>query len=244
MEKKAELTLKKIIFAKTWQDVWRQLRGISKEQVFAVVRDDHLAKELQKQGIAVAVEELPGKRSGFSSVVQSVQELAYEDFLYLYQRQKGIPREILKTNRTRVREFCMGDLDALMELYAQPGIAKWTPGLQSYEEEAAYQKDYIRYMYGLVGYGMWLVLDKESGQLIGRAGIESNETCEAGEAELGYVIHPAFWNRGIATEVCRAILKYAGEEFGICRFFVRIKKENVSSLAVAEKLGIKKVILL
>lgn len=247
MEQKREKTvLEKILYVKSLEDFFHQLGNTPQERVFAVAADDELAAELVRRGIAVAVEENVESEvsSSFPYVVQRPRELSYKDFLRIYQRQKGLPWEILETERTCVREFCMEDLDHLFDLYSMPEITRWLPGLRSYEEEAVYQRDYIHYMYDLFGYGMWLVFDKRTGKLIGRAGIEANDRCRAGEAELGYLIHPAYWNQGIAAEVCTAILKYAKETLGVEHIFVRIRKDNAASLAVAKKLNIEHVILL
>lgn len=246
MEQKQERPeLEKIIYAKSLEDFFCRMKNIPKENVFAVVRDDELARELVRRGVAAAVEEDAETEvhSSFPYVVQCPRELSREDFVRMYQRQKGLPWEILKTERTRIREFCMEDLDQLFELYSLPEITRWVPGLRSYEEEAAYQRDYIQYMYGLFGYGMWLVFEKRTGKLIGRAGVETNEACRAGEAELGYLIHPAYQKQGIAVEVGRAILKYAKETLGLRRIFARIRKDNAASLAVAKKLDVERVIL-
>lgn len=170
-------------------------------------------------------------------VVLHPEEMAYEDFERIYQRQKGIPWTIFTTERCLVREFAMEDLAALEELYAWPGITDYTEPLEPHEQEAAYQRDYIRYAYGIFGYGFWLVFDKKTGELIGRAGIETNEDCGDGEAELGYVIRPDRQHQGIATEVCGAIIRYAGEELGLRKIFARTHRDNTPSTALLRRLG-------
>ena len=219
------------------REKWLSKAG--RKNILVIAEDDAFARQLMGQGIAVAVDETAGARSSCPYVVTHPEEMEFSDFERIYRRQKGIPWTILTTERCILREFSMGDLDDLMELYAQPGVTRYTEPLRPYQEEAEYQRDYIRYVYGIFGYGMWLVMDRASGRLIGRAGIETNERCGDGEAELGYVIHPDFWNRGIATEVCGAILRYGREELGLRRFFARTHRENAASRAVLEKLGMR-----
>ena len=81
------------------------------------------------------------------------------------------------------------------------------------------------------------MFDKKTGELIGRAGIETNEDCGDGEAELGYVIRPDRQHQGIATEVCAAILAYAGKELGLRRIFARTHRDNLPSTVLLRRLG-------
>ena len=57
-------------------------------------------------------------------------------------------------------------------MYAEPGMTDYMEGLYEYEEELEYQKAYIENMYRFYGYGIWLVFEKKTGTLIGRAGVE------------------------------------------------------------------------
>ena len=84
-------------------------------------------------------------------------------------------------------------------MYDQPGVTyqldakgQRQPGyiepLFAREEEAEYQQAYITHMYGYYGYGMWLVFDRTTGNLIGRAGLEHRDFDGQTELEMGYVI--------------------------------------------------------
>lgn len=245
----------RLLYGETKQDMEKIIRQMSREELddlLVVTADGSWARSLMHRGIAVALDETVSSdetalqeavgREGAESficpyVVLHPEEMAYEDFERIYQRQKGIPWTILTTERCLVREFAMEDLAALEELYAWPGITDYTEPLEPHEQEAAYQRDYIRYAYGIFGYGFWLVFDKKTGELIGRAGIETNEDCGDGEAELGYVIRPDRQHQGIATEVCAAILAYAGKELGLRRIFARTHRDNVPSTVLLRRLG-------
>ena len=138
-------------------------------------------------------------------VVMDVEGIDETYLRRVFWRFHNIPWKILETRRCLVREFTMEDLDALFELYAKPGMTDYVEPLYSYEEEAAYEEAYIKHRYRYYGYGMWLVFDKESGKLIGRAGLEDRDYPEGTAMELGYMIAPEYQRKGYATEVCRAI---------------------------------------
>lgn len=168
-------------------------------------------------------------------VVEGFREVDARFLKRAFQRHHHIPWKILETRRCIVRELGMNDLDALFELYSYSGMTDYMEGLYPYEQERAYQKAYIEHMYGFYGYGMWLVFEKSSGKLIGRAGVEHREeTCGL---ELGYAIAPPFQRQGYATEVCSAILNYVKTELEFSEISCLISEHNKVSVHLAEKLG-------
>ena len=169
-------------------------------------------------------------------IVEGFEEVDERFLERVYQRHHNIPWTILTTERLTVRELELSDLDALFEMYSYEGMTEYMEGLYPYEEEYAYQKAYVESMYRFFGYGMWLVFEKETGKLVGRAGIEHREEL-GGELELGYAIAKPYWGRGYATEVCQAIINYAKEELGFPSICSLIEPENAVSIHLAEKLG-------
>ena len=100
---------------------------------------------------------------------------------------------------------------------------------------------YRRYMYELCDMGYWCILEKASGEIIGRAGVEpklwnDNKTV----VELGYMIDEKFRRRGFAYEACRAIVEEAKKR-GAFYLYCRIKSANMPSLELARKLGFQKI---
>lgn len=88
--------------------------------------------------------------------------------------------------------------------------------LYPYEKEREYQESYIRYMYGFYGYGMWIVCDRESGKLIGRAGVEHRE--ELGdELEFGYAIGVDYQKKAMPRRSVRRFSLMRGTNWGIKR---------------------------
>ena len=115
-------------------------------------------------------------------------------------------------------------------------MTEYLDPLYEYEKEKEYQRSYINYMYRLYGYGMWVVIEKATGKLIGRVGIENREACD-GEPELGYMIDVSYQRKGYATEVCLAVIGYAWNFLEFDKLNCLIQKENKASECLAEKLG-------
>lgn len=166
---------------------------------------------------------------GTRYAVESLAELDIEYLERVRRRYNHIPWDIGETERCLIRELSLSDLPALYELYDKPGMTDFVEPLYDYETELEYQKAYIENMYGFYEYGMWLVFSKETGKLIGRAGLEHNE--------MGYMIEPEFQNLGYATEVCRFIVDYARKNTDFEELYCRIDEKNVASVRLAKRLG-------
>ena len=117
-------------------------------------------------------------------------------------------------------------------------MTDYMENLFEYEEEKEYERNYIEYIYKLYGFGMWLVFDKLTGELIGRAGIEVRETCtEENQAELGFAISSKRWHEGLAYEVCSKIIELATEEYELQSLIARCDPDNKASRNLLNKLG-------
>ena len=72
-------------------------------------------------------------------------------------------------------------------------------------------------------------------------GHESLAELAPGAVELGYGVTAAYRRRGLATEAIEALMRWAREAHGVRRFVVSVSPENGPSLALAAKLGFKKI---
>lgn len=161
----------------------------------------------------------------------------------VWRRHYGLPWTIAETERLCVRESVMEDLPALLAMYGQerenPDV---TPFSEQPEEELS---SYIRNRYPFFGYGLWSVVEKESGRLIGRAGFEEREapgrTAKDGAGrvlpELSYMTEKESRGRGYAREAARAALRYGKEELGFREVLLRASPENTASVRLAAGLG-------
>lgn len=187
------------------------------------------SKQQKQIADSLGIASIGEPQCGTRYAVESLAELDIEYLERVRRRYNHIPWDIGETDRCLIRELSLSDLPALYELYDKPGMTDYVEPLYDYETELEYQKAYIENMYGFYEYGMWLVFSKETGKLIGRAGLEHDE--------LGYMIAPELWNRGYATEVCSFIIDYARENTDFEEIYCRIDERNVSSVRLAKKLG-------
>ncbi len=66
------------------------------------------------------------------------------------------------------------------------------------------------------------------------------ESLRGMQGELGYSLHPDSVGKGYVTEAATAMLRLGFEQFGFHRVFARIDAENAASVAVAERLGMRR----
>lgn len=174
--------------------------------------------------------------TGALYVLERIEEADYETVDMAYRRLAGLPWEILTTRRCIIRETTLEDVETFYRIYAEDSITEYMEDLfEDPEEEIAYTKDYIKRVYGFYGYGMWTVLEKRSGQVIGRAGISWREGFDL--PELGFVIGVPWQRQGYAYEVCSAILDYAREELAMDEVQALVMEGNDNSEALCKKLG-------
>jgi RimJ/RimL family protein N-acetyltransferase len=78
------------------------------------------------------------------------------------------------------------------------------------------------------------IVERASNALIGTIGFHSispiNKT-----AEIAYDLHPDYWGRGIATQCCRAAVRWGLEECGFVRVQATALDTNVASMRVLDK---------
>ena len=89
------------------------------------------------------------------------------------------------------------------------------------------------------GYGLFTLVLRASGEVIGDCGLEHIELDGTPEVELGYDIRRDQWGRGLATEAARAVVRFALDELGIQRLVCLIRASNAPSARVAEKVGMR-----
>lgn len=87
--------------------------------------------------------------------------------------------------------------------------------------------------------GFCALFEKESNTYIGEAGILSlNKSAE--RCVIGYNLLPTFWNKGYATEITTALVKYAFYDLHVERVEALAMELNTASCKVLQKAGMQK----
>ena len=145
---------------------------------------------------------------------------------------------VLESERLLFREITDEDHAGLYELYLNPRVNRFVGGPPlPFEEYLAASRARWNRHYDEYGFGMWAVLRKEDGRLLGRCGLVVQEVDGAREVEVGYVFGEEFWRRGYATEAARACRDRAFETLVVPRVISLINAANEPSIRVAERNG-------
>lgn len=211
-----------------------------KDDVLYVSEHQEIIDYLNCKGVAVAGYRNKDKEDiwlkNVKYIVEDVEELTQDEQLKIYQRVKEMPWTILETTHLLVRETTVEDIDYFYTIYENPLMTKYTDRLfTNPEDEKEYQKRYIQEVYEFMGYGIWTVTLKETGEIIGRAGLAVREGYEI--PELGFLIGVPWQNRGYAYEVCTAIIEYAKKELEFEGIMAVVHSDNEKSNRLCKKLG-------
>ncbi|MCH8274984.1 MAG: GNAT family N-acetyltransferase [Armatimonadetes bacterium] len=148
-------------------------------------------------------------------------------------------KPMFETPRLVIREMSLDDLDFVAEMLADAEVMRFWPKTFSRDDSETWV---LRQMdrYAEHGHGYWLVLSKASDRPVGQVGLMTPEVDGVEEPALGYIIHRPFWRNGFATEAARGTLNYAFDALRKPRVITLIRPENVPSLGVARKIGMKR----
>jgi len=147
---------------------------------------------------------------------------------------------IFQTNQLLLRYFEMNDLEALAPILANSDVMRFSlSGPLSKDQVKEYLQKRILDHYTQWGFGLYAVIFKETRQLIGFVGLISQTIDGVGQIDLGYRLDPLYWGKGLATEAAMAVCQYAFEQLKIERIISIIEAENVRSIQVANRIGMR-----
>jgi ribosomal-protein-alanine N-acetyltransferase len=147
---------------------------------------------------------------------------------------------MIETERLYFRKFELDDLPKLIEQRSDPDVARYLGGEKRQNPEELAKR--IRFYMDCCdeqGFGMCPMFWKETGEMIGAAGLQPLE--DTGLIEVGYSIVKPFWGRGIGTEAARGWMEFGFNNFGLERIVAVAVVGNTASTHIMKKLGMEYV---
>jgi len=145
-----------------------------------------------------------------------------------------------ETERMRLRSYTDDDFDAFFDLHRREDVARFLPW-HPRDEQAAREAlaRHQRLTVEVDDQGVTLAaFDKATDRLVGDF-VLILRSVEHRRGEVGYVLHPDFAGRGLATEGARVMLDIAFEQLQLRRVIGRIDARNRASARVLAKLGLR-----
>ena len=143
---------------------------------------------------------------------------------------------ILETERLVLREFVTEDAESLARVISEPETMRYYPAPID-RSGVGQWIDRNRRRYSDDGVGLWAMVLKASGEMIGDCGIIRQQVDEEYLYEIGYHLRRDFWRQGLATEAAIACREWGFANLKADRLISLIRPENLPSRRVAERNG-------
>lgn len=146
----------------------------------------------------------------------------------------GSPRD-LTTERLVLPPLAVEHTDALAKVYADPDVARYIGGTRLTPEVIPLQVAAFAEEWDERGYGQSAVIDKWSGEFLGRIGLHFWP--EWNEIELAYILGRSAQGKGLAAEGSSCWIDWARAQPEIDHLIANIHADNAASIGLAAKLG-------
>ena len=149
----------------------------------------------------------------------------------------------VETERLILREILQTDIEGFFQLDSDPEVHRYLGNNPVQDKDQV--KDvikFIRQQYVDYGIGRWGIIDKQTKDFIGWAGLKfvtKKTNNHIHYYDLGYRLRRKYWGKGIATESAKASLTYAFEKLKVEEVFAMADIENIRSDNVLTKVGLK-----
>lgn len=149
------------------------------------------------------------------------------------------PFPILSTERLLLREITENDVIDLFQLLSNTEVMKHIALPLKTEAESAAKINFYQELLSKQEAINWAITQKTDTKLIGTILLKAID-CKNHRAEIGYMLHPDFWRKGIIQEALTCILDFAFNTLNFHSLTAIIDPQNKASEGILEKNGFVK----
>lgn len=170
--------------------------------------------------------------------------------------------DLIESERLVLRRITRDDYEFFARIHAIPEVGRYIGGPRSSESSRVWIERNVA-LYESLNLGQLAVVRKSDSQLLGRCGL-TELVVDANAApgtiprgwfdreqapasvelkllpELSYTFDPASWGQGYATEAAQRVFDYARASLRWRRIVSVVHPDNVRSLRVAERCGLRR----
>jgi RimJ/RimL family protein N-acetyltransferase len=154
------------------------------------------------------------------------------------------PDSPLADDRITLRPYEMRDVDAIVDGFGDASVTRWFPVPLPFDraQAAAYVRDCRNgWRHGVQA--TFAVIERSSGSLVG--GVDVDEIDHGGgTGDVGYWIAAGARGNGYAAAAVELVSTWALADVGLQRLTLLAEPENAASIAVAERAGFRRDVLL
>ena len=144
-------------------------------------------------------------------------------------------RVVLETPRLLLREWTPADLPHLPPIYGDPDLTRFVgDGSPRGPAEMSAEIERCRRLYRDRGFGLWAVVLKAGGAVIGHCGLQDLDGGK--DVALAYALGRAWRGQGYAIEAALATIRHGFDVLGLTRIVAVTQRVNAASIKVMEKL--------
>ena len=145
----------------------------------------------------------------------------------------------LTTPRLVLRDFRGDDFAAVHAYASDPEVTRyvpWGPNTEEITREVLQQAAAAQTARPRIDFNLAITLTGDSTP-VGSVGLHLREETRL-TAEIGYVLRPDQWGKGVATEAASAVINAGFSHLGLRRIWATCDARNTGSWNVMEKLGL------
>lgn len=143
---------------------------------------------------------------------------------------------VFQSRRLLCRRWVPHDFESLLAVYSDPQAMRWVGDGQPISRgECEEWFKVTESNYAKRGYGMFALVERDSGTVVGFAGLV--HPGGQSEPEIKYAFLRTHWGIGLATEAVGELLAYGAAAHGLRRIIATVAPENLASQRVLTKCG-------
>jgi len=147
--------------------------------------------------------------------------------------------KILETERLMLRQMRVEDAEFIFELVNEPAFIRniGDKGVRTLDDARDYILSGPVASYAKFGFGLYVVVLKETGAAIGICGLLKRDSLE--DVDIGFAFLERFRRQGFAYEAAAAVMEYGRNSLGLKRIVAITSPDNEASIRVLEKIGLQ-----
>lgn len=133
------------------------------------------------------------------------------------------------------RDLQASDIQGVYELYAHPEVAKYQLwDVATYEETEQFINSVLEkeehWIYNVI-------INADTDKIIGIVQLIVDNDNKS--AEIGFIVHPDFWEQGIASDIATTMVKYGFKVLKLNRIWGSLDARNVAARIVLQNANMK-----